>query len=439
MPQQNTYRNLTSTNQRSTLVTELISSKPPLFVRYGILIFSLIIILLAAACWFIQYPDIVNAKARLNSTNAPKEVITHTDGKLTKIVVTENQTVTKGQVLAYIESLANPTSVMFVANQIDTIYSLINQNRTNEIVAFFPSTSNQKILADLGEIQAPYQTFIQTFTTFKDYLQTGFYLRKRTMLQTDQTNINKLHEILLAQKKLLEQDLSLTSENFKANESLIKDKVISSMDFRNETSKLIAKQLSLPQINANIVSNESQQNEKLKEIADLENQIIVQKNAFIQALLTIKSQIESWQFKYLLKAPITGNVTFTGFFQESQEIKTGKSLFYVQPPNTQYFVEMQIPQYNFGKVKQGQEVLLKFQAYPFEQYGSVLGKIEYINQTPTDSGYLAKVIMPKGFITNYNKPLQYHNSLFANAEIVTENMRLLERFYNNLTKQIHSR
>jgi len=83
--------------------------------------------------------------------------------------------------------------------------------------------------------------------------------------------------------------------------------------------------------------------------------------------------------------------------------------------------------------------LLKFQAYPFEQYGSVLGKIEYINQTPTDSGYLAKVIMPKGFITNYNKPLQYHNSLFANAEIVTENMRLLERFYNNLTKQIHSR
>ena len=43
--------------------------------------------------------------------------------------------------------------------------------------------------------------------------------------------------------------------------------------------------------------------------------------------------------------------------------------------NISYFVEMLIPQYNFGKVKQGQDVLLKFQAYPFEQYGSVLGKI----------------------------------------------------------------
>lgn len=439
MPLENTYRNLTPTNQRSTLVTELITTKPPLFVRYGIVIFFIILLLLGAACWFIQYPDIVMAKARLNSTNAPKEVIAHTDGKLTKIIITENQNVSKGDILAYMESLANPKSVINVAANIDTIFSLITQNRTNEIVSYFPTANNQNICKDLGELQAQYQPFIQAFSTFKDYLKSGFYLRKREMLQTDQSNIIKLHEILLTQKKLLEQDLSLTNENFKANEYLSKEKVISSMDLRNETSKLIAKQLSLPQINASLVTNESQQNEKIKEIADLENQIIVQKNNFLQALLTFKSQIENWQFKYLLKAPVDGTVSFTGFFQENQEIKNGKSLFYVQPPNTSYFVEMQIPQYNFGKVKQGQEVLLKFQAYPFEQYGAVMGKIDYINQTPTDSGYLAKVIMPKGFVTNYNKPLQFHNSLYANAEIITENMRLLERFYNNLTKQIHSR
>jgi hypothetical protein len=52
MPTETTYRNLTQNNQRSTLVTELITSKPPLFVRYGIVIFFIILLVLAAACWF---------------------------------------------------------------------------------------------------------------------------------------------------------------------------------------------------------------------------------------------------------------------------------------------------------------------------------------------------------------------------------------------------
>lgn len=49
----------------------------------------------------------------------------------------------------------------------------------------------------------------------------------------------------------------------------------------------------------------------------------------MQALQTIKSQIQAWEFKYLLKAQIAGTVTFTGFFQETQEMKLGQSLFYI--------------------------------------------------------------------------------------------------------------
>jgi multidrug efflux pump subunit AcrA (membrane-fusion protein) len=423
-------------SNRSSEVQEFISHKPNFIIRWGITIFFLVLLSLAAVCWFIQYPDLVTAKARLNSINAPKEIITHTDGKLIKIAVKENDTVQVGQVLAYMESLANPTAIQQVSSQIDTIQKLISNNQTNEIIHFFPNYSNQVLLNQLGEVQTSYQSFIQSFITFKDFLNNGFYLRKKTMLQTDLQNIQKLNAILITQKELLQKDLSLTNETFKANESLAKDKVISSMDYRNEESKLIAKKLSLPQINSAIVTNESQQNEKRKEIAELENQIIVQKNTFIQALQTIKSQLQAWEFKYLLKASITGTVSFTGFFQENQEIKNGQPLFYVQPTNTAYFVEMLIPQYNFGKIKLGQQVLLKFQAYPYEQYGAVVGKIDYINSTPSDSGYLAKVSLPDGLVTNYKKPLQYRNGLFAQADIITENMRLLERFYYNLVKQV---
>jgi len=420
-------------------IEEIISNKPPYIVRWGTVYFFFLLALITLISWYIKYPDIVVAKAKLNSVNAPKQVITRTDGKLVKITVKENEKVKAGQILGYMESIADPQSVIKIGEQINSIDSLISQNRTDEIIKYFPSNASPfggGREGDLGELQTSYQTFIQSFIIFRDFLNRGFYLRKKNMLLTDIQNFKKLHGIATNQKSLLEQDLSLSNETFTANESLVKDKVISPLEYRNEKSKLIAKQLSLPQINASIISNESLQNEKRKEIVELENQVIVQKNTFIQALQTIKSQIQAWEFKYLLKAPVSGTVSFTGFFQENQEMKAGQPLFYVQPGNSSYFAEMLIPQYNFGKVKQGQEVLLKFQAYPFEQYGSVTGKIEYISNSPADSGYMAKVILPNGLITNYKKSLQYSNGLVAQADIITENMRLLERFYNNIAKQL---
>ena len=415
---------------------EIISKQPPFIVRWGTVYFLLLLVLVGIISWYIQYPDIVVASAKLNSVNAPKAVITKTEGKLVKIVATENESVQQGQVLAYMESIANPASVNNISLQLDSINWLIGQSRTDEIIKYFPGYNHLQLLNNLGELQTPYQTFIQSFITFKDFLSNGFFLQKKKMLLTDMLNIQKLDTILASQKTLLAQDVALSNESFDASKSLAADKVISALDYRNEKSKLIAKQLSLPQINSAIVANESQQNEKRKEIAELDNQVLVEKNTFVQALQTMKSQVQLWEFKYLLKAPVDGVVSFAGFFQENQEIKPGQPLFYVQPANTTYFVEMLVPQYNFGKIKPGQKVLLKFKAYPYEQYGEVTGKIAFIHQTVSDSGYLVKVVLPNGLTTNRSKTLQYRNGLLAEAEIITQDMRLLQRFYYNLMKQV---
>ncbi len=421
-------------------IDEIISKKLPFIVRWGTLFFFFLLLFIGSICWFIQYPDIVIAKAKFNSINAPKQVTSRTEGKLISIVVKENETVNDSQVLAYMESIANPKSIIQLHENIDSIQSFINQNKTEEIIKYYPTNSNSigsivpKVNV-LGELQSSYQIYVQAFTVYKDFLRSGFYQRKKEMLFTDMQNLLKMHEMLNSQKELFNKDLLISDDNFKANESLARDKVISALEYRNEKSKLIAKQLSMPQINANIVMNETQQNDKRKELADLENQIIVQKSVFLQALETIKSQLLGWEFKYLLKAPISGKVKFNGFIQEKQEIKIGQTIFYLEPDNSSYYVEMFIPQYNFGKVKTGQKVLLKLQAYPFEQYGSVIGRIDNINSTPTDSGFLAKVIIPEGLVTNFKRPIQFRNGLNAEADIITDDMRLLERFYYNFIKQ----
>jgi HlyD family secretion protein len=128
-------------------------------------------------------------------------------------------------------------------------------------------------------------------------------------------------------------------------------------------------------------------------------------------------------------------------FPSSQSLSTGLCIaedFAVseKPANSSYYGEMFIPQSNFGKVKTGQKVLLKFQAYPDAEFGSVTGKIDFISSIPSDSGYLAKVSLPYGLITNYKKQIQFREGLIANGQIITENMRLLQRFYYNIFNQM---
>jgi HlyD family secretion protein len=196
------------------------------------------------------------------------------------------------------------------------------------------------------------------------------------------------------QRQLQEQDFKLIQKTFEANESLKKDKVISDFDYRIEQSKLINKKLTLPQIRSALINNESQQNEKEKEIIELENAIDQQKLIFQQSLSTFKSQLDEWKKKYILIAPISGKVAFASFMQENQQLQVNQPICFINPENSQYFAEIMIPQSNFGKASIGQLVLLKFQSYPFQEYGSVQGRIEFISHIPDEKGIWQKLALP---------------------------------------------
>ena len=79
---------------------------------------------------------------------------------------------------------------------------------------------------------------------------------------------------------------------------------------------------------------------------------------------------------------------------------------------------------------------MEFPSYPHQEYGKLEGRLDFISNISTDSGYLARVSFTNGLKTNYNKEIQYRDGLTAQAQIVTKDMRLLERFYYNLKKVV---
>ncbi|MFN0083706.1 MAG: HlyD family secretion protein [Ferruginibacter sp.] len=410
----------------STEVQEIISQKPSWIVRKGIVLFLVIIVVLLGATFFINYPDVVNANATLVSVNAPKEIKAKTEGRLVKLSVKEGQFVDQNDIIGFIESTAAHYEVISLANLIDTLQKVTESN--TERLPYFITNSYK----NLGEVQPSYQLFMQAFSTFRQYISSGYYLRKKNMLQADIIFLQKLHTNLAEQKTMQEEDLSLADQNFAASKSLSNDRVIADVEFRNEKSKLITKAMTIPQMNASIINNESSKHEKEKEIAQLENDIAQQKGIFLQALNTLKSQLNEWKTNYLLVAPLSGKIIFNNFIEENMQITQGQTVCFVNPQNTLYYASIFIPQTNFGKIKKGEKVILKLPAYPFQEFGTITGKLDFIAEVATDSGFTARVLLPNGLLTNYKRQLQYHESLSAKAEIITEDLKLSDRIFNGL-------
>ena len=419
------------TNLRSEAMNEVISRKPGFIEKWALLFYLTIIILLLGSTWLIHYPDIIKTRAILTSTNAPKEILSRQDGRIIKLFVQNNQPVSKGEIIAFIESNAVHEQVLNLSDSLDSTVIDLENNNTQHITNRF--STDFKLF---GELQQNYQQFISAYQQFKDYLEDGFYLKKRKVLNEDLFYLIQNHSILEQQKALILKDLNLSEETYKANEQLYKDKVISRQDDRNEQSKLLNKQISIPQINASLLNNQSQQREKQKEITELEHSISIQKMIFQQSVQTLKSFVDEWEVKYIIRSPLDGKLNFLTPIQENQFIKSGKSLGFIVPDNSLFYAEVTLPQYNFGKIDTNQFVQLRFDAYPYQEYGFIKGRITYISDLPTDSGFLAHIQMPNGLITNQNKLIHYREGLRAEAQIITKDIRLVERFYYNISSSI---
>jgi multidrug efflux pump subunit AcrA (membrane-fusion protein) len=198
MPEIITTPNLPSNSEGnikllSTEVQEIISQKPSWIVRNGIVLFLAIIAGMLATTFFISYPDVVNANATFTSLNAPKEVKARAEGKLVKLFVTEGKMVNENDIIGFLESRALHNEVITLSQVIDNAQNNIAANDLNGLYAAYKN---------LGEVQQSYQIFMQAFNTYKQYLSSGFYTRKKNMLQQDYSFLQRLHSNLEEQKKI---------------------------------------------------------------------------------------------------------------------------------------------------------------------------------------------------------------------------------------------
>jgi multidrug efflux pump subunit AcrA (membrane-fusion protein) len=426
----------TDLDSGSEAVRDFIQKTPNWLIQWGISIIFFVLLAGIFVSWLIEYPTIVLASFRLTSQNVPKPIVARTDGRILKLFVQDAERVQTGQVLAYIESTASHSEVLFLDKKLRELHLLTIGGRFDRLDVF-PAGQFQQ----LGELQTAYESFMKSYTQTLSLFVNGYYIKRHEYLRTELVDLQKNYQQLLNQKDIYNQDFKLAQKEFEIHKKLYANKVIALLEYQREESKFIAKQLPIRQVGVSLINNSTAQAQKGEEISNLEREGIEQKIQFKQALNSLISAVDDWERRFCLKAPVSGITHFSIILQENQVLRSGVDVMYVGAETGHYFGEVRVPQRDFGKVRKGQKVLIKFQGYPFEEYGAVDGIIERVADVPSpDNSYFQAIVsLPNGLTTNYKKQLVYRTGMDASAEIVTEELRLIERVFYQFRRIITQR
>jgi hypothetical protein len=83
---------------------------------------------------------------------------------------------------------------------------------------------------------------------------------------------------------------------------------------------------------------------------------------------------------------------------------------------------------NTGKLKVGQKALIRLSNYPDREFGVLEGVLTDISKTPDTDGFLVLDIkLPNQLETSFGIEIEFQQEMIGTAEIITEDLRLLER------------
>lgn len=413
---------------RSEDVQEIMGSSPRWIVRAGISVIFIVIVIVLIGSWFFKYPDIIESSIVVTTQNPPASLKAVSNGKISHIFVKEKEKVSNNRVIAIIENPANFDDVLKLDNILDTF------NIYNNLDIDLPQLN-------VGELQNNYSGFVRLVKDYQSFKSLDFHQKKIKALEQQKNDLIGYINLLKNQKKLTSKSLSIAENQFNRDKSLFESGVYSQLDFEKSEKMFLQEKLSFENIKTSLANTQMQINQLDQQILDLKMQESIENSnriiAISESVENLKSLIEAWKLRFLIISPIDGEVTFTQFWSVNQNVQAGEIVATVIPTvQTHKIGKLLIPSMGVGKVKLGQSVNIKFDNFPHMEFGLVRAKINNISLVPfvTQDGvfYTAEVELSDSLVSNYGLKLEFSQEMSGIAEIITDDVRLLERFVNPL-------
>ncbi len=420
--------NLDDIQLRSEEVQEILTRVPHWMIRWGNLLILALILLLLFLSWMLKYPDTIPAQAIITTEAPLQKEQANVSEKIEAILVKEGDTVPEGTPLAILRNTANYLDVFTLKRVIDTI--TIN-NRQIE----FPFDQLPPIL-ELGDIQTNYATFENSYIEYSLNKELQPYSDENLANQISLSELYRRQESILSQKKREKNALNFKKKDYDRQQELYDKGSISQQEFEQSEIEYLRFEnqyknydTQLSQIKENI--SNAKKTSKGTEFNQQREEISL-RNKVIQSFDQLKKSIKDWELRYLLQSDIEGRVSFSNYRFENQNVTAGDIVFIVIPiqESSSYVAKIKAPTQNSGKIKISQKAIIKLENFPDDEFGMLEGTVDYISMLPDKDGfYLIDVKLEKRLITTYNKEIPFQQEMRGSVEIITEDLRLIERFF----------
>ncbi len=413
---------------RSNEVQEILTRPPHQLIRYGTGVICAVLALLIASSFFFNYPDIVSGEVIITTENPPLWVTAKATGHLKEIYCTDNQIVSKGEILGVVENPANTEQMLFLHGILDTLK--IHENDFTQ----FPDTLFS-IRMTGGSVQSSFNDLINAAISYRNFFIANLIQQDR---QTIISTINSRKNYLDNLKKLLEskeQEYRISESNYLREKRLNQQKVTSDLEFEQAEQRYLNTKQELQQIRTNLAQEEvrsAELNASLEKLSvSYEREKIEATTSLSSSLRLLKSEIAQWKHDFVLVAPDSGTVTFNQIWKENQQIRSGDKVFAIVSSNPgRIIARMDAPIKGSGKITTGQTVNIRIDGYPHLEFGMIKGKTAKISLVPNEKNYQVEVEIPQNLITTNQKIIAFSGELTGIADIITENRTLIERIFS---------
>lgn len=413
---------------RSDEVHEILNSVPHWMIRWGSGLILALIVVVFYLSWLIKYPEVVHGTAVLTTAVPPVKIYSKASGYVNKIFVPNDKNVKDGQLIAQIDNPLNKTTI-------DSLSALL---------ADFDILKYSHLLKFLGEVkplgqsQTAANVLYSNLLDYSELVNDKFYVGTLESLNQKILYNGRLAWIAKQEIDLYEIELIQAKEKFEADSILYMNKVIPKHTFYRNRSELIAAQQKLFNAKKNYVQFKLAESEFTKQKADVMHDYQIKKIRLETEIQTsinsINNSINLWQENYLIKAPINGRLSFLNDIVEKDFVTPNFPLFAIVPESDNVLAVVKINSQGYGKIEKGQKVRLKLENFPSHEFGQIIGKVKKTSKLAGEEGYIIKVVLPNGLQTTYKKTLQYSPEMKGSAEIVTADLRLIERILYTLRK-----
>ena len=411
-------------------IQEILGTPPGWILRFGTLIFLIVIVILIWLSYWIQYPDVVVSEIIVSFNDPPSKLISTKSGYLNKLHVVHNQKVKKGQLLISYNSEANYQDVLSLYEK------LLQVKQTNQSSILSLSFSEnysigelQKYLFQFLDKQNQYSLRVKgisevtnksdkqkQISSLENGIEYSTNLRDNLAVQIENTQIQlKNEEAMVKMDKLSQSELNKTrdkltvlSSNLNATEAEIKDK-----------------QFKISNLKSDLV-NLSVSSEKGREVA------LSEMNA---AFVQFKSNVSQWISSHLIISPTDGMVQVTNkFLKSGQYVNKDEPLLIIIPPQSNKMKGiMNVPFNESGNIKRNQLVLVRLNSYPSSKYGIIEGKVASSSSIALEED--GKLVSPvtvyfeNGLVTTTGYRVSTKKELSGMARIITQNKRFIQRLF----------